>query len=41
MGLEEEDIPDLIAYAKKDLSALTNPRNATDEDYEAMIRESF
>ena len=41
MGLEEEDIPDLIAYAMKDLSALTNPRNATDEDYEAMIRESF
>ena len=41
MGLEEEDIPDLIAYAKKVLSALTNPRNATDEDYEAMIRESF
>ncbi|MFL2541252.1 MAG: iron-containing alcohol dehydrogenase [Candidatus Latescibacterota bacterium] len=41
IGLEEEDIPDLIAYAKKDLSALTNPRNATDEDYEAMIRESF
>ncbi len=41
VGLEEEDIPDLIAYAKKDLSALTNPRNATDEDYEAMIRESF
>ena len=41
MGLEEEDIPDLIAYAKKDLSALTNPRNAIDEDYEAMIRESF
>ncbi len=41
MGVEEGDIPDLIAYAMKDLSALTNPRSATEEDFEAMIRETL
>lgn len=41
MGVQEEDIPDLIAYAKRDLSALTNPRRATEDDFEAMIRESL
>jgi len=41
MGLEEDDIPDLIAYAKRDLSALTNPRSATEDDFEAMIRASL
>jgi len=41
MGLQEEDIPDLIAYAKKDLSALTNPRSAAEDDFEAMIRASL
>lgn len=41
MGVEEQDIPELIAYAMKDLSAVTNPRSATEDDFEAMIRESF
>lgn len=41
MGVQEEDIPDLIAYAQRDLSALTNPRRATEDDFEAMIRESL
>ena len=41
MGVEEDDIPEMIAYAMKDLSALTNPRTASEDDFEAMIRESF
>lgn len=41
MGVQEEDIPDLITYAKKDLSALSNPRQATEDDFEAMIRASL
>ena len=41
MGVKEQDIPELIAYAMKDLSAVTNPRSATEDDFEAMIRESF
>jgi len=41
MGIEEGDMPDLIAYAKRDLSALTNPRKATEDDFEAMIRASM
>ncbi|MEP0190399.1 MAG: iron-containing alcohol dehydrogenase [Erythrobacter sp.] len=41
MGIVEDDIPGLIEYAQKDLSARSNPRRASDEDYEAMIRESL
>ena len=41
MGVEEDDIPEMIAYAMKDLSALTNPRTASEDDFEAMIHESF
>jgi len=41
MGVEEDDIPEMIAYAMKDLSALTNPRVATEADFEAMIREAL
>ena len=41
MGVLDEDIPDLIAYAMKDLSVLTNPRTASEDDFEAMIRASF
>ncbi len=41
MGVLDEDVPDLIAYAMKDLSALTNPRTVTEENFEAMIRASF
>ncbi len=41
MGIEDEDIPGLITYAKQDLSALSNPRRASDADFEAMINESL
>ena len=41
MGVEEDDIPELIAYAQKDLSARTNPRQASADDYEMMIRQSL
>ena len=41
MGIEDSDIPDLITYAKQDLSALSNPRRASEEDYAAMIDQSF
>jgi len=41
MGIEEDDIPGMIAYAQQDLSARTNPRRASDKDFEAMIRESL
>jgi len=41
MGVEEHDIPELIAYAQKDLSARTNPRQASADDFEMMIRQSL
>lgn len=41
MGVEEEDIPELIAFAEKDLSARTNPREASANDFEMMIRQSL
>ena len=41
MGIEDDDIPGLIAYAKKDLSARSNPRRASDDDFEAMIHQSL
>ena len=41
MGIVEDDIPGLIEYAQQDLSARSNPRRASAEDYEAMIRESL
>ena len=41
MGIVEDDIPGLIEYAQKDLSARSNPRRAAAEDFEAMIRESL
>ena len=41
MGVEEDDIPELIAYAQKDLSARTNPRRASADDFEMMIRQSL
>ncbi|WP_299322343.1 iron-containing alcohol dehydrogenase [Parasphingopyxis sp.] len=41
MGIEDDDIPGLITYAEQDLSALSNPRRASTEDFEAMIRESL
>ena len=41
MGIEESDIPEMVEYAMKDLSARSTPRRASAEEYEAMIRESF
>ncbi|MEC7209398.1 MAG: iron-containing alcohol dehydrogenase [Pseudomonadota bacterium] len=41
MGVEEDDIPELISYAQKDLSARTNPRQASADDFEMMIRQSL
>ncbi|MEM1196246.1 MAG: iron-containing alcohol dehydrogenase [Pseudomonadota bacterium] len=41
MGIEESDIADMVTYAQMDLSARGNPRRASDEDFEAMIRESM
>ncbi|MEM0985672.1 MAG: iron-containing alcohol dehydrogenase [Pseudomonadota bacterium] len=41
MGVTEEDVPDIIAYALKDLAAFSNPRKAEAADYEAMIQEAF
>ena len=40
MGIVEEDIPGLIEYALKDLSARSNPRRCSAEDFEKMSRES-
>jgi 4-hydroxybutyrate dehydrogenase len=41
MGITEGDIPEMIAYAQKDLAARSNPRRASDAEFEAMIREAF
>ncbi len=41
MGVEEDDIFELVKYAIKDLSAGTNPRRVMEHDFEAMIRESL
>lgn len=41
MGIEESDIPEMIVHAQADLAARANPRRASAEDFEAMIRASF
>jgi alcohol dehydrogenase class IV len=41
MGLSNDDIPELVSYAERDLSALSNPRKASAEDYAAMIAEAM
>lgn len=41
MGVTEAEIPGIIEYAKTDLAAFTNPREASEADYEAMIREAM
>ena len=41
MGVEEENIPELVAYSMKDLSAATNPRSVTEDGFEAIIRGSL
>lgn len=41
MGIVEDDIPGLIEFAQKDLAARSNPRRASGEDFEAMIRDSL
>lgn len=37
MGVTDEHVPGIIDYAQKDLSALSNPKRATAEDYDAML----
>ncbi|MEL7218551.1 MAG: iron-containing alcohol dehydrogenase [Pseudomonadota bacterium] len=41
MGIEESDISEMVEYAQTDLSARSNPRQASAEQFEAMIRESL
>jgi len=41
MGVVEDDIAELIAFAQKDLSARSNPRKASADDFEMMIREAL
>lgn len=41
MGVVEDDIPGIVEYALKDLAARSNPRRASDADFEAMVRESL
>ena len=41
MGIVDDDIPEMIGHALKDLSARTNPRKADAEDFEMMIRQSL
>ncbi|MDJ0977411.1 MAG: iron-containing alcohol dehydrogenase [Erythrobacter sp.] len=41
MGIEESDIPEMVEYAQQDLAARSNPRRASAQDYEAMIRSSL
>ena len=41
MGIVEDDVPGLIEYAAKDLAARGNPRRASNDDFEAMIRASM
>lgn len=41
MGLSRAHIPEMIAYAQQDLSALTAPRPASEADYSAMIDQSM
>ncbi len=41
MGVTEEDIPGIVEYAQTDLAARSNPRRASDAEFEAMIRQSF
>jgi len=41
MGIEESDIAEMVEYAGKDLAARGNPRRASPEDFEAMIRASM
>lgn len=41
MGVEENDIAGIVEYAQQDLSARSNPRRASAEDFEAMVRASL
>jgi alcohol dehydrogenase class IV len=41
MGVTEDDIPGIVEYSLKDLAARGNPRRASAEDFEAMVRESM
>ncbi|MEL6486085.1 MAG: iron-containing alcohol dehydrogenase [Pseudomonadota bacterium] len=41
MGIEESDIAEMVEYAQMDLAARANPRKASAEDFEAMIRSAM
>ena len=41
IGIEEADIAGLVEHAKNDMSGLTNPRKATEDDFEAIVRASL
>ncbi|MEO0643437.1 MAG: iron-containing alcohol dehydrogenase, partial [Pseudomonadota bacterium] len=41
MGIEESDIAEMVTYAQSDLAALSNPRRANADEFEAMIREAM
>ncbi len=41
MGVTDDMVPGIIEHAERDLSALSNPRKASRDDYEAMIMESM
>lgn len=37
MGVTEDHVPGIVEYAQKDLSAFSNPRRASADDYAAMV----
>lgn len=41
LGAKEEDIPTLAKNAMKDVTAATNPRRATVEQIEELIRQAM
>lgn len=41
MGITEDDIAEMVEFSLKDLAARGNPRRASAEDFEAMIRASM
>lgn len=41
MGIVEDDIAEMVQYSQADLAARGNPRRASAEDFEAMIRASM
>jgi alcohol dehydrogenase class IV len=40
-GVTEDMIPGIVQYAQSDLSAMSTPRKATAEEYEALLRATL